>query len=218
MLSRPFSMIAILSISLLLTSGCANAQSATADERRQGSESRKVVRAEQGPKRVREKAQAPRRIEQETTPIVDVLNAVSATTGRRFLLDMRVPGRVVLGPGDHSSMDYETLLTVLQNNRLAAIETGDYVTVMPTAVVRQEPMPVVPVGGSAPAGAWVTRVFAIEHLPAPQLVPVLRPLMPSSAHLAAQSASNSLIVVDRFANTERLREVIEQMDVPIERQ
>lgn len=216
MLLRPISTFAALSVALTLTSGCAAAQPAPADEQTRGSESRQVIRSEQGAKRVRHKAQAARRIEQETTPLVDVLKVVSETTGKRFLLDVRVPGRVVVGPGDHSSMDYATFLTVLHNNGLAALETGDRVTVMRTAEIRQEPTPLVPEGTSAPEGAWVTRVLAIEHLSAPQLVPILRPLMPTSAHLAAQADSNTLLVVDRFANTERLREVIELMDVPVD--
>lgn len=218
MLLRPFSMFAVLSFALAMTSGCANAQSSTADDRGPGSKSRQVTRTEQGPKRVREKAQSRRGVEQETTLIVDVIDIVSRSTGKRFLLDYRVPARIVTGPGGHSDMDFGTFLTVLANNGLAAVETGAHVTVMPTAMVRQVQTPVVPVGATAPADAWVTRVFLVEHVPAPQLVPVLRPLLPTSAHLAAQANSNALIVVDRFANTERLRAVIAALDVPTEGQ
>lgn len=211
---RPFSMFAVLSLVLALTSGCANAQSAPADDQKRGSESRQVTRTDQGSKRARTKAQEPHEVEQATTPIADVVDVVSQSTGKRFLLHRRVPARIVTGPGDHSDMDFGTFLTVLANNGLAAVETGEHVTVMPTAVIRQVQMPVVPIGATAPADAWVTRVFLIEHLPAAQLVPVLRPLMPASGHLAAQTNSNALIVVDRFANTERLRQVIAALDTP----
>ena len=214
MLSRLFSMFALLSLVLVLTSGCANAQSAPPDDERRSGESRQVTRIDQGSKRARPKEQQPREVEPATTPLADVVDVVSRSTGKRFLLHRRVPARIVTGPGDHSDMDFDTFLTVLANNGLAAVETGGHVTVMPTAVVRTTQTPVVPIGASAPADAWVTRVFLIEHLPAAQLVPVLRPLMPASGHLSAQANSNALIVVDRFANTERLRQVIAAMDLP----
>lgn len=212
LLSRPFSMLSVLCLVLALSSGCAAAQSAGDPDRRADRQVRSAQRAEQPPRRPRESRGWT--TEQETAPILDVLDAVSDSTSTRFLLDYRVPARIVVGPAGHSDMDYDTLLTVLANNALAAVRTGDYVTVMRMAEVRTAQTPVVAPGGTAPAGAWVTRVFFVEHLPAAQLVPILRPMMPAAGHLSAQSNANALLVVDRFANTERLRKVIEALDVP----
>ncbi|MEO0345318.1 MAG: secretin N-terminal domain-containing protein [Pseudomonadota bacterium] len=143
-----------------------------------------------------------------------MIKTVTANSGKRFLLDYRVPNGIVVGPAGYADMDYDAFLSVLNNNDLAAVTTGDYVTIVPKKGVRQTAIPVLKDGETAAPGAWVTRVFALQHLPAPQLVPVLRPLMPTSAHLAAQGNANALIVVDRYANTERLRQVIEQLDTP----
>lgn len=150
----------------------------------------------------------------ETTPILGVLEVVTGNSGKRFLLDYRVPEGVVVGPAGYADLDYEAFLRVLDNNDLAAVTTGDYVTIVPRHAIRQAEMPVLQPGQTAAAGEWVTRVFVLQHVPAPQLVPILRPLMPNSAHLAAQPNSNALLVVDRYANTERVREVIAAIDVP----
>jgi len=43
-------------------------------------------------------------------------------------------------------------------------------------------------------------------------VPILRPLLPQSAHLAAHQPSNAMIVADRPQNLRRMLELIRRMD------
>ncbi len=45
-----------------------------------------------------------------------------------------------------------------------------------------------------------------------QLVPVLRPLMPQAAHLAAEVQTNTLIINDRAINARRIAGLVEQLD------
>ena len=47
---------------------------------------------------------------------------------------------------------------------------------------------------------------------AAQLVPVLRPLMPQAAHLAAYPNGNILIISDRASNVSRMMRIIERID------
>ena len=152
--------------------------------------------------------------ELDTVATTDVLAAMSKSTGRHFTLHRRAPARLVIAPLTVADIDATLFYTVLDNNQLAAVESGDSVRIVPSAMVRQEAVPVVADDAPAAPSAWVTRVFAVEHVAATQLVPILRPLMPSSAHLAAQSDGNTLVVVDRYANTERLRAVIAALDRP----
>jgi general secretion pathway protein D len=55
-------------------------------------------------------------------------------------------------------------------------------------------------------------VIAVENVNAAQLVPVLRPLMPQSAHLAAYPAGNILILSDRASNVSRVMRIIRRID------
>ena len=45
-----------------------------------------------------------------------------------------------------------------------------------------------------------------------QAVPVLRPLMPQAAHMAADVQSNTLIISDRAANARRIVDMVERLD------
>src|SRR3546814_14269028 len=58
----------------------------------------------------------------------------------------------------------------------------------------------------------VTRVIAVRQVPAAELVALLRPLVPTTAQLAAQG--NSLVITDRAANVERLERLIARIDTP----
>jgi general secretion pathway protein D len=58
----------------------------------------------------------------------------------------------------------------------------------------------------------ITLVLRVKNLCAPQLVPVLRPLMPQASHLAAYTDANTLIISDHAANARRIVNVIESME------
>jgi len=60
----------------------------------------------------------------------------------------------------------------------------------------------------------VTRVIPIKNVPAAQMVPILRPLVPQQGHLAAYPNSNVLVVSDRAANIDRLTSIINRIDRP----
>ena len=66
---------------------------------------------------------------------------------------------------------------------------------------------------SYPDAQFVTMVINIKNTMAPALVPILRPLLPTYAHLAAMPCTNQLVVVDDFANVKRLEKLIASLDV-----
>ncbi len=73
-----------------------------------------------------------------------------------------------------------------------------------------------PVGLGASAGAeadeLVTQIIPLRHLPATELVPILRPLMPQGAQLIAHPGSNSLVVSDRAGNVARIASIVQRID------
>jgi general secretion pathway protein D len=58
----------------------------------------------------------------------------------------------------------------------------------------------------------VTQVVAVQNVNAAQLVPVLRPLMPQAAHMAAYPSGNILILSDRASNVARVLRIIKRID------
>jgi general secretion pathway protein D len=84
--------------------------------------------------------------------------------------------------------------------------------VIPDAIVRQLPVPLVTGKQTRPQAEYVTKVIAVKSVPAAHLVPILRPMLPQQAHLVALPCTNSLIIVDTFGNIRRLEELVQSLD------
>src|SRR3546814_6931111 len=107
---------------------------------------------------------------------------------------------------------YETFLAVLQVNGFATVPTGSAIKIIPDANVKWEGGAVDSDGTRLPRDEVVTHVYQLQNVSAAQLVPILRPLMPQWAHLAAYQANNTLIIADRAANVRRLGKLIAEME------
>jgi general secretion pathway protein D len=111
------------------------------------------------------------------------------------------------------SVDYPTLLAILNVHGFAAVERGGYVKVIPDANVRQATFPLATGKESYPDAEFVNRLIVVKNSPAAQLVPILRPLLPQYAHLVAFPCKNTLLIVDSFANVKRIEQIVRALDV-----
>jgi general secretion pathway protein D len=107
------------------------------------------------------------------------------------------------------------VLAVLRGNGLAAYTSGGITHIVADADIRNQPLPVISADDASLADdEWVTRTVTVRYLDAVQLVPVLRPLLPQAGHLSAVPGSNTLLLVDRYANTRRLIATLREIDKP----
>jgi general secretion pathway protein D len=145
--------------------------------------------------------------------IAHLIAAVAKRTGKKFVIDPRVHGEASIVGQDPANITYGDLLTILLVYGYTAGEYGGYVHVVPDANARQMPTPEVTGKESRPDEEFVTKVIVVKSQPAAQMVPILRPLIPQMGHLAAFPCSNRLVLVDTFANVQRLQRIIEELDV-----
>ena len=145
--------------------------------------------------------------------IRQVVEAVSAVTGRNFILDPRVTGRVTLLSPTPLGPDalYEAFLSILQVHGYVAVESGDLIKIIPDATARQVPSTFGTDAASGPDD-MTTQVVQLQNVGAVPLVSLLRPLIPQYGHLVAHSGSNMLIISDRAANVNRLISIIRRID------
>jgi general secretion pathway protein D len=145
--------------------------------------------------------------------IRQVVEAVSAVTGKNFILDPRVTGRVTLLSPTPLGPDalYQAFLSILQVHGYVAIDSGDLIKIIPDATARQFPSQIGTADAAGPDDL-ATQVVQLRNVGATQLVPILRPLIPQYGHLVAHSGSNMLIISDRAANVERMLMIIRRID------
>jgi type II secretory pathway component GspD/PulD (secretin) len=146
-------------------------------------------------------------------PIDHVIAAVAKKTGKKYLVDPRVHGNVEILGQDMAAISYSDLLSILHLNGYTAVDGGNYISVVPLTDVRSMALPLAAGKDSYPDGQFVTMVITVKNTMAAALVPTLRPLLPTYAHLSAIPCSNQLVVVDDFANVKRLEKLIASLDV-----
>jgi type II secretory pathway component GspD/PulD (secretin) len=145
-------------------------------------------------------------------PLAQLIATIAKKTGKKFVVDPRVRGGATLIGQDTASINYAELVTILEVNGFAAVEGGGYVRVVPEATVRQLATPIVSGKETLPDSEYVTRLIPVKSLPAGLLVPILRPLLPQQGHLAAEICTNTLMMVDTFANTKRIEAMVQTLD------
>ncbi|MEA3291432.1 MAG: type II secretion system secretin GspD, partial [Pseudomonadota bacterium] len=143
-----------------------------------------------------------------------LINMVSQVTGRNFIVDPRVKGKVTLVSGGSIPADdlYEIFLSVLEVHNFAAVPSGDVIKILPANLVKQRPTPTSYSGEPSESDAQITQIVTLEHAPVQELLPILRPLLPPTAHIAPHAGSNTLIITDTSSNVRRIMHLVQRMD------
>jgi general secretion pathway protein D len=145
--------------------------------------------------------------------LTDLIDKVAKRTGKQFIVDPRVRAIIPKAGIDLDKVDYARLLAILSVNQFGTYEANGVVRVVPDANARQMPIPVT---SEVPAKAlddeYVTVMITPKNMCVMQSVPVLRPLMPQAAHMAAYGQSNTLIISDRAANARKIVDMVERLD------
>ena len=161
-------------------------------------------------------AQSPQRITPnfKDADITQIAEAVSAATGKNFIIDPRVRAQVTMLSSTPMSPSafYEAFLSILQVYGFIAVPSGDVVKILPDANARQIPGLDLPDHVSATSDEIVTQVLDVKNVSAAQLVPILRPMIPQYGHLVAYPAGNILIITDRASNVNRMMRIIRRID------
>jgi general secretion pathway protein D len=139
---------------------------------------------------------------------------VAQVTGKSFIVDPRVRAQVTMLSSEPMSPEafYEAFLAILQVHGYIAVPSGKVIKIMPDATARQVPANDLPDRVSTTSDEIVTQVVQVRNVSAGQLVPILRPMMPQAAHLAAYPSANMLIISDRAANVSRIMRIIQRID------
>jgi len=140
-----------------------------------------------------------------------LIATVSEITGRNFIIDPRVEGKVNVVSARPMDADeiYQVFESVLRVHGFALVPAGNMVKIVPEAIAMQDGS--LTQSSSGP-DAIVSRVIALKHVAAKDLLPVLIPLKPQSAQLMASPSGNALVVIDRAANVARIESLVRRID------
>ena len=141
--------------------------------------------------------------------IRSVIESVAEITGKSFVLDPRVKGKVtIISPGPiDASLLYEAILSSIQVQGFQAVEDGAVTRIIPFTQAFN-------FAGGDGDNTLETEIIKINHVQAATLVPVIKPLLSNGARLLAFAQSNFLIVSDIRSNVKAVKRIIAKMDDP----
>jgi general secretion pathway protein D len=145
--------------------------------------------------------------------MTELIGKVAKRTGKQFIIDPRVRAQVSRIALDVENVDYARLLAIFTVYNISAYESNGVVKVVPDTGARQLPIPVTTeVPAKALDDEYVTVLFQAKNMCTAHAVPVLRPLMPQAAHLAAFPQANTLLISDHAGNARRIIDMAERLD------
>lgn len=135
---------------------------------------------------------------------------VAKATGRTFIIDPRVQGKVsVVSERPLSRSDYfELFLATLRANGFAAAPG-------PNGALRIQPVDAAattPAARAAGGDAFVTEVIRFDSIDAQQAADTLRPLVSRAGQISANRSGNAVVVADYADNVRRIRALADQID------
>ncbi len=146
--------------------------------------------------------------------ILSVINEVSLETGKNFVVDPRVTGKISLVSSKPIQPDqvYDLFLSVLELLGYSAIPSGDVVKIIPNMQSGELATRVATSQTPGKGDEVVVRVIPLENVSANQLIPIIRPLLPQWSNVSAYTPGNVIIVLGRAANIDRINEIIHNVD------
>ena len=146
-----------------------------------------------------------------------VIETVSEITGKNFLIDDRVQGRVtVVGPKSLSAAEiYQVFLSILQVKGYAMVPAGKINKIVPAANVASYGFDtkVGPADERRVLDRYVTQVIPVEFTEAEDLKNLLQPLIPKTDSISAYGPTNLLIITTTESLLSRLSQIISVVDV-----
>lgn len=136
---------------------------------------------------------------------------VSMLTGYTFIThpDVRKVRVSVVSQTPMTSAEvFQVFLTTLRVQGFAAIPAGkDTYRIVPEAIAATE----APTSGQG-ANAFVTEIFKLDNASAMDVAQQIKPILDSQGQVAANTNTNTLVIVDYASNIQRVRRMIETID------
>jgi len=147
--------------------------------------------------------------------ISTMVKFISDLTGKNFVLDDRVKGKIsVYSPSKLTPDEAFNLFTsVLELKGFTLIKVGKIYKIIPTAAAKQSGMKVLTDGVRGPVNeAYVARVIELEHIAAQEAVTFLQPVVSKDGYISSFGPANMVLVVDSSLNIQKILGILEMID------
>lgn len=149
--------------------------------------------------------------------LIDLIKTISELTGKNFLYDDNIKGKVTILSPESMSMEetYQLFLAALNAKGYTIVPSGAVEKIVLTRTARQEGLPVHEVDRQGFSEQFITRLVRLHHLEAENVAKnVLIPLMPPTGSIIAHAPTNTLILTESAGTIDRMVKILNKIDRP----
>lgn len=147
--------------------------------------------------------------------IATMVKFISDLTGRNFILDDRVKGKISVYSPSKLSIDeaYNVFVSVLELKGFTVVQSGRVTKIIPIANAKQSGIKLLLQGERAPVNeSYVAQVTKLENITAQEAVTFLQPMVSKDGYLSIFGPGNLILMVDSSINIRKLQNILAAID------
>ena len=172
----------------------------------------------EGPPQAASPAKEPKyvTIDFDNVDIQVFIKFISELTGRNFLIDEKVRGKVTVVSPKKIAVDdvYKVFESVMEIYGFTTVPAGDVIKVVPALDARGKNLELRLTRDEAvPEDKMVTQIISLQHANPDEMKKILDPLISKTSIILAYAPTGMLIITDVQSNIKRLQEIVAALDV-----
>lgn len=147
--------------------------------------------------------------------ITDIVKAVSELTGKNFIIDPGVRGKItIIAPTKITVAEaYKAFLSALAINGFAVVPSGKFYKIRSARNAQRDSIETFSGAYYPNSDQMITRIIHLKHISADAVNRDLRILASKDGEMVVYPQTNSIIISDYGANIDRVMKIIAQLDV-----
>ena len=145
----------------------------------------------------------------EDVDIRKVTQDIAQFSKKTIILDPRVKGKVTIYSNANldSNQIWDVYLRNIQVNGFSAISEDSFVRVVPENEATRDQT-----RDYSNGGGFETEVIPLINRSTEEILPMIKPITGRQSHLSSIPSVNSILIVDRASNIERIKELLSDLD------
>jgi general secretion pathway protein D len=183
-------------------------------------------------------------LDYDNVDIKDVIKDFSRKTGRNFLIDPKISGKITVHAPLAVPMEdaYEVFIAILDANNYATVVEANYKTddpdyrrlglskprwkrgdplitrILPAGDAKSEPLQIYKGNYLPRTSGLVTRLVTLDNISADEVSKVIQKWVSSAGDLISYAPTNTLIITDSANNISRMMDLISELDISAPKQ
>jgi general secretion pathway protein D len=149
--------------------------------------------------------------------LAELVNHISGMTGKRFIYGAKVRQikATVVSP-EPVTLDeaYQAFLSILEVNGMTVVPHGQFLKIVDSAGVANQPTPVYSRGAPVPsADSYITRMYRLRYVNADEAAQLLTKFKSKEGDVSVYGPGQLLIITDTGTQVNRMIRILEEVDV-----